>query len=81
MAAARGYKILGSLSFLRHRSRGIPAHIAHHLAMTAILPAMFWASPAWWTDTPVVSATLSVTYNTVAQCITSLCHEPGATGS
>ena len=72
MAAARGYKILGSLSFLRHRSRGIPANIAHHLAMTAILPAMFWASPAWWTDTPAVSATLSVTYNAIARWITGL---------
>jgi len=72
MAAARGHKILGSLSFLRHRSRGIPAHIAHHLAMTAILPAMFWASPAWWTDMPAVSATLSVTYNAIARWITGL---------
>jgi len=72
MAPARGHKILGSLSFLRHRSRGIPAHIAHHLAMTAILPAMFWASPAWWTDMPAVSATLSVTYNAIARWITGL---------
>ena len=72
MAATRGYKILGSLSFLRHWSCGIPAHISHHLAMTAILPAMFWVSPAWWTDTPAVSAMLSVTYNTVARWITGL---------
>jgi len=72
MAAARGYKILGSLSFLRYRSRGILAHIAHHLAMTAILPAMFGASPAWCTDTPVASAMLSVTYNAVARWITGL---------
>jgi len=66
MAAARGSKVLGSLSFLRHRSRGIPAYIAHHLAMTAILPAMFWASPAWWDATPAVTTTLKETYNTVA---------------
>ena len=72
MAAARGHKILGSLNFLRHRSRGIPAHIAHHLAMTAILPAMFWASPAWWTDGPTVSATLRMTYNSIARWITGL---------
>jgi len=58
MATARGNKILGSLNFLRHRSGGIPAHIAYHLAMTAILPAIFWASPAWWTGTPTVMATL-----------------------
>ena len=72
MAAARGNKILGSLSFLRHRSRGIPAYIAHHLAMTAILPAMFWASPAWWAGTPMVTTTLKVTYNAVARWITGL---------
>jgi len=51
MAADKGNKTLGSLGFLRHRLRGIPAHIAHHLAMTVILPTMFWASPAWWTGT------------------------------
>jgi len=72
MAAARGSKILGSLSFLRHRSRGIPAYITHHLAMTAILPAMFWASPAWWAGTPAVTTTLKVTYNAVARWITGL---------
>jgi len=72
MAAARASKVLGSLNFLRHRSRGIPAHIAHHLTMTAVLPAMFWASPAWWTDTPGVARMLRVAYNTVAQWITGL---------
>ena len=72
MAAACGNKILGSLNFLRHRSHGIPAHIAHHLAMTAILPAMFWASPAWWTGTPAVTATLRTTYSAVARWITGL---------
>jgi ribonuclease HI len=72
MAAARANKVLGSLNFLRHRSRGIPAYIAHHLAMTAILPAMFWASPAWWTGTPGVVATLKVAYNAVARWITGL---------
>jgi len=72
MAAARGSKVLASLSFLRHRSCGIPAYIAHHLAMTAILPAMFWASPVWWAATPAVTTTLKVTYNTVARWITGL---------
>jgi ribonuclease HI len=72
MAAARANKVLGSLKFLRHRSRGIPAHIAHHLAMTAIFPAMFWASPAWWAGTPGVIATLKVAYNAVARWITGL---------
>jgi ribonuclease HI len=72
MAATKGTKILGSLNFLRHRSRGIPAHIAHHLAMTAIFPAMFWASPAWWAGTPGVISTLKLTYNSVARWITGL---------
>ena len=72
MAAARANKVLGSLNFLRHRSRGISAYIAHHLAMTAILPAMFWASPAWRTGTPRVIAILKVAYNAVARWITGL---------
>jgi len=72
MAATRGNKILGSLNFLRHQSCGIPTYIAHHLAMTAILPAIFWASPAWWAGTPGVIATLKVTYNTIARWITGL---------
>ena len=72
MAAARANKVLGSLNFLRHQSRGILAYIAHQLAMTAILAAMFWASPAWWTGTPRVVATLKVAYNAVARWITSL---------
>jgi len=74
MAASQGSRVLGSFNFLRHRSRGIPAHIAHHLAMTAILPAMFWASPAWWTGTPMVTSTLKITYNAVARWITGLPH-------
>jgi len=72
MAVAKGNKTLGSLGFLRHQSYGIPAHIAHHLAMTVILPTMFWASPAWWTGTPMVTATLSTTYNSIARWITGL---------
>jgi len=72
MAMAKGNKTLGSLGFLRHQSRGIPAHIAHHLAMTVILPTMFWTSPAWWTGTPMVTAILNATYNTITRCITGL---------
>ena len=72
MAAARGNKVLGSLNFRQHQSRGIPAYIAHHLAMTAILLAMFWASPAWWGGTPGVISALRATYNTIARVITGL---------
>ena len=72
MAATRGRQTLGSLSFLRHRTRGIPAYIAHHLTMTTILPAMLWASPAWWNGNPAVSSIFKTTYNTIARWITGL---------
>jgi len=72
MAVVKGNWALGSLNFLRHHLQGIPAHVAHHLAMAAILPTMFWASPAWWTGTPMITATLCTTYNSVAQWITGL---------
>jgi ribonuclease HI len=72
MAASQGNRVLGSFNFLRHRSRGTPAHIAHHLALAAILPAMFWASPAWWTGTPMLTSTLKLTYNAIARWITGL---------
>jgi len=72
IATAKGNKTLGSLGFICHWSHGIPAHIAHHLAMMVILPTMFWASPAWWTGTPMVTATLSTNYNSIARWITGL---------
>jgi len=70
MAAARGNKVHGSLNFLRHQSCGMPVYIAHHLAMIAILPAMFWVSPAWWAATPGVITALRAIYNTIARWIT-----------
>jgi ribonuclease HI len=72
MAASQGNRVLSSLNFLRHRSRGVPAHVAHHLALAAVLPAMFWASPAWWTGTPMLTSTLKLTYNAIARWITGL---------
>jgi len=72
MAAAKANRFLESLNFLQQWSCGIAAYIAHHLAMTAILPAMFWASPAWWTGTPGVVDTLKVVFNAVARWITGL---------
>jgi ribonuclease HI len=72
LAAAHGKRALGSFSFLRHRSRGVPAQVAHHLALTAILPTMFWASPAWWVGTPATTSALETTYNAVARWITGL---------
>jgi len=72
MAAAKGNWALGSLNFLRHLSCGIPTQVIHHLAMTAILPTMFWALPAWWMGTPMITTTLRTTYNSVARWITGL---------
>ena len=72
MAVARGSQVLGNFRFLQHRSRGIPAQVAHHLALTAIFPAMFWASPAWWTGSPSTTNALKTTYNAVARWITGL---------
>ena len=72
MAASQGNQVLSSFSFLRHRSRGVPAHVAHHLSLAAILHTMFWASPAWWTGTPTLTATLKPTYNAIARWITGL---------
>jgi len=72
MAASQGNQVLGSFNFLRHRSRGILAHVAHHLAFTAIQPAMFWASPAWWSGTPMVASTLKHINNAIVWCITGL---------
>jgi hypothetical protein len=43
MAASQGNRVLGSFNFLRYRSREVPAHVAHHLVFTTILPAIFWA--------------------------------------
>jgi len=72
MATAKGNKTLGSLCFPRHQSCGIPTHIAHHLAMTVILPTMFWALPICWTGTPMIAATLNATYNSIARWNTGL---------
>jgi len=71
-AASQGNRVLGSFNFLRHRSRGIPAHVAHHLALAAMLPAIIWASPAWWTGTPMLTSALKLTYNAIARWITGL---------
>jgi hypothetical protein len=48
---------LGALCFLRNTKTGISAYIANHLALTAILPKLYWASPVWWNN-PKQSSTL-----------------------
>jgi hypothetical protein len=71
-AASQGLQSLGRLRFLRHRDQGISAYIARHPTLTAILPRMFWASPAWWLDTQGILGPISVAYNTFARWITGL---------
>jgi hypothetical protein len=44
-AAATGLKHLGSLKNLRAKTRGLPAFVAHYLAISKAVPAMLWASP------------------------------------
>jgi len=61
MAAACGSLVLGSFKFLRHRSRDGRAQVAHHLALTAIFPTMFWFSPAWWMGSPSTTNTFKTT--------------------
>jgi hypothetical protein len=46
-AASNGMQSLGHLLFLRPGNQGIPAYIARHSTMTAILPMMLWESPVW----------------------------------
>ena len=72
MATTKENKTLTSLGFLHHQLPGIPTHIAHHLAMMVILPTMFCVSPAWWSDTPIIMATLNTTDNSITRWITGL---------
>lgn len=71
-AAAKAIQSLSALSYFSHNSWGIPASIAHHLTMTAILPNMLWASPVWWTTTETTIETLNFPYHRIARWITGL---------
>jgi hypothetical protein len=77
-AASKGMQSLGRLRFLRHGNQGIPAYIARHLTMTAILPRMLWASPVWWLGNPGALNPLTVAYNRCARWIAGL---PSSTDS
>jgi hypothetical protein len=71
-AAATGLKHLGSLKFLRMKTQGLPAFVAHYLVISKALPAMLWASLVWWNRTPTVLRSLQITYNSLARWITGL---------
>jgi hypothetical protein len=68
-AASKGMQSFGRLRFLRQGNQGIPAYIARHLTMTAILPNMLWASPVWWLRTPGDLGPLALTYNRCAHLL------------
>jgi hypothetical protein len=63
---------LGALHFLRNTNIGISAYIANHLALTTILPKLFWASPVWWDNTKAVLDPIAKAYNSLARWITGL---------
>jgi hypothetical protein len=71
-AASSGKTVLGALLFLRHHGNGIPAHMACHLILTAILPKMLWASPTWWTGSDTILSPLAITYHSAARWATGL---------
>jgi hypothetical protein len=67
VAVATGLKHLGSLKFLRMKTQGLLAFVAHYLVILKALPAMLWASPIWWNHTLTVLRPLQITYNSLAR--------------
>jgi hypothetical protein len=63
---------LGALRFLSNRKIGVLAHITNHLALTPILPKLFWASPVWWNNTEAAIDPTAKAYNSLAKWITGL---------
>jgi hypothetical protein len=71
-ASSRGVQVLGSLCYLRKDGIGVKPNVARQLALTKVLPAMLWASPAWWNGTSYVLNILENTYHRIARWITGL---------
>jgi hypothetical protein len=63
---------LGALRFLRNTKIGISAYISNHLALTAILPKLFWASPVWWNNAEAVLDPIAKAHNSLARWIIGL---------
>jgi ribonuclease HI len=72
IAAAKGIQAIGALGFLRHHDWSVPAYVAHHLALVAVMPKIMWGSPIWWNGSPSVQSLLETTYNRIARWITGL---------
>jgi ribonuclease HI len=71
-AASQARQSLGKILYLRKGSHGISPKIARYLAISFVLPKMFWASPIWWTGSQSVIGPLENTYNRIARWITGL---------
>jgi hypothetical protein len=72
IAAPKGIQAVGALGFLRRHDWSVPAYVAHHLALVAVMPKMMWGSPIWWTGSAAVRSLLETTYNRIARWITGL---------
>ena len=73
-AASKGRQSIGQLMYLRHNTwkGSISMPVCRHLAFTAVLPKMLWASPVWWTGSAAILGPLELTYNHLARWVTGL---------
>jgi hypothetical protein len=72
VAADKGVQAIGTLAFLRCHEWSVPAYVAHHLALVAVMPKMLWGSPIWWNSSAAVTHLISVTYHQIARWTTGL---------
>jgi hypothetical protein len=70
--AAKGIQAIGVLGFLRRHDWSVPAYVAHHLALVAVMPRITWGSPIWWNGSASVQSLLETDYNRIARWITEL---------
>jgi ribonuclease HI len=71
-ASSRGLQVLGTLLYLRTEKNGIKPVVARQRALSKILPAMLWASPAWWNGSPYVLSILDRKYLRIARRVAGL---------
>jgi hypothetical protein len=57
-AAPKGLQAMGALGFLRRHDWSVPAYVAHHLALVAVMPKMLWGSPIWWNESATIQSLL-----------------------
>jgi hypothetical protein len=71
-AAAKGPQTVRALSFLCRYNWSVPAYVAHHFVLVAVMPKMLCGSPIWWTGSATVRGLLERTYLRIARWITGL---------